>query len=429
MKRSENVINVSAKEPREAVQQHRAEPGSVVRIAPEWKVLGGFAVALMLSGGAMWGSTLGIFLAPLERELGWSQTQIYLGVSITYLLTPVVAPLVGWLLDRGHARRLIIGALLTQGLVFFGMSRMGHSIVIYYMLCILMFSTLLGVTPMPLTKVINGWFVAKRGLALGILFSVNYLGAMVAPIAALSIIDHLGWRQTYMAFGVAVLLLDTGAAMLWIRENPEQKEPAAQLGADKLEGAQRRIFLDAIRQKEFWVIAVWLVFYGYSFNSTSFHLVPLLEEHGLSRAKAAVAQSLVGFGGLTGNLLAGILLDRIRAPRLATLFATFPLVGLVLLATWPGQASGYIMAVSLGLAVGSEGTILMYLAGRYFAPDILGRVMSLELVVVVAGSALGPAVAALLHDHFGSYDELLALNALTFMVGALMPLGLKGYRY
>jgi len=48
-----------------------------------WKAVGGFAVALMLSGGALWASTIGIFLAPLEHELGWSQTQVYLGVSIT----------------------------------------------------------------------------------------------------------------------------------------------------------------------------------------------------------------------------------------------------------------------------------------------------------------------------------------------------------
>jgi predicted MFS family arabinose efflux permease len=172
-----------------------------------------------------------------------------------------------------------------------------------------------------------------------------------------------------------------------------------------------------------------LVLYGYSFNGISFHLVPILEEFGLSKAKAAVAQSLIGFGGLSGNLLAGFLLDRMRAARLASLFASFPLAGLGLLALWPAPASGYFMATCVGLAVGSEGTILMYLAGRYFAPILLGRVMSLQLVVVVMGAASGPAVAALLHDHFGGYHELLTLNAVTFLVGALMPFGLKAYRY
>lgn len=408
--------------------------GNAGLISHEWKVLAGFAVALLLSGGAMWASTLGLFLAPLERELGWTQTQIYLGVSITYLMTPVIAPLVGWLLDRGQARRVVIGALLLEALVFYGMSRMGHSIGIYYVLCVLMFGTVLGVTPMPLTQVINGWFVAKRGLALGILFSINYAGAMLAPIAALAIIDHLGWRPTYAVFGAMVLLFAAGAALLWIRENQGHKALATEISQEKSEAAPpsalpRSALMSAIRRREFWVVAVWLLFYGYSFNSISFHLVPLLEEFGLSKARAAVAQSLLGLGGLSGNLLAGILLDRIRAPRLATLFATFPLAGLVLLATWPGQASGYVMAVSLGLAVGSEGTILMYLGGRYFPPSILGRVMALLVIVVTVGAASGPAVAALLHDHFGGYDELLALNALTFIVGALMPFGLKDYRY
>ena len=132
---------------------------------------------------------------------------------------------------------------------------------------------------------------------------------------------------------------------------------------------------------------------------------------------------------LSGNLVAGVLLDRIRASRLATVFALFPLAGLVMLAVWPGQLSGYVMAASLGLAVGSEGTILMYLGGRLFAPAILGTVMALLLIVVTIGAASGPAVAALLHDHFGSYHHLLVLNGLTFLVSALMPLGLKAYRY
>lgn len=410
-------------------------------IAPEWKVLGGFGVIMVLSGGALWGSTLGIFLAPLEHALGWSQTQIYLGVSITFLMTPVFALLVGWLLDHGHARRIIIGSILLEALVFFGMSRMGQSIGAYYVLCILMFGTVLGVTPVPLTAVINSWFVDKRGLALGILFSLNYAGSMVAPLAALALIEHLGWRNAYAAFGVTVLLLATFAALFWVRVNPEQKLPAVEIAnpenrvatvdvaLPKAAGGQRSALLAAIRQKEFLIIAIWLVLYGYSFNSISFHLVPMLEEYGLSTTKAALAQGLVGFGGLTGNLLAGVLLDRVRASRLATLFALFPLVGIVMLAVWPSQASGYIMAVSLGLAVGSEGTILMYLGGRLFAPAILGTVMALLVIVVTIGAASGPAIASLLHGHFGSYHQLLVLNALTFLVSALLPLGLKAYRY
>ncbi|HET7300897.1 MAG TPA: MFS transporter [Oleiagrimonas sp.] len=384
---------------------------------------------MILSGGAWWASTLGVFLAPLEHDLGWSQTQIYLGVSITYLMTLIIAPLVGWLLDRGYICRTIIAAIVMEALVFYGMSRMGSSIIVYYVLCVLMFATVLGVTPVPLTKVINGWFVQKRGLALGILFSLNYAGAMVAPVAAETLIGRIGWRQTYAVFGTAVLILALGAALLWIRNKPEHRLPAADVAPHKPAGGQRAALWSAIRQKEFLIIAVWLVLYGYSFNSISFHLVPMLEEYGLSRTHAAVAQGLIGLGGLSGNLLAGLLMDRFRAQRLATWFAIFPLVGIAFLSLWPGSASGYVMAVSLGFAVGSEGTILMYLGGRYFAPGVLGSAMSLLLIVLTIGAASGPAIAALMHAHFGNYDLFLALNAVTFIVSALIPLGLKAYRY
>ncbi len=398
-------------------------------VGQAWKVLGGFAVVMILSGGAWWASTLGVFLSSLEHDLGWSQTQIYLGVSITYLMTLVIAPLVGWLLDRGYVCRTIIAAIVMEALVFYGMSRMGPSIVLYYVLCVLMFATVLGVTPVPLTKVINGWFVEKRGLALGILFSLNYAGAMAAPVAAEMLIGRIGWRQTYVVFGAAVLVLALGAALLWIRNQPEHGASVADMASGKPVGGQRAALWSAIRQKEFLVIAIWLVLYGYSFNSISFHLVPMLEEYGLSSTKAAVAQGLIGLGGLSGNLLAGMLMDRFRAQRLATLFALFPLVGIAFLSLWPSPVSGYVMAISLGFAVGSEGTILMYLGGRYFAPGVLGSVMSLLLIVMTIGAASGPSIAALMHTHFGSYDLFLALNAMTFIVSALIPLGLKAYRY
>ena len=67
----------------------------------------------MLAAG-IWAPTLGIFLAPLQHDLGWSQTQVYFGVTLAYLLAQLAAPLSGWIVDRGQVRRLMLGALLLQ---------------------------------------------------------------------------------------------------------------------------------------------------------------------------------------------------------------------------------------------------------------------------------------------------------------------------
>jgi MFS family permease len=184
----------------------------------------------------------------------------------------------------------------------------------------------------------------------------------------------------------------------------------------------------ALSQREFWVIAVWLVLYAYSFAAMSFHLVPLLREYGLSADRAALAQSVLGVGSLCGNLLAGALLDRVHAPRLATVFAIVPMCGIGLLVCFPGAALAYVMAATLGVAAGSETSILTYLLGRYFAGSVLGRVTSIQFIALATGAALGPFVAAILHDRYGNYHLLLLANAGTFAVAASAPLLLRQYR-
>ncbi|MDE0856179.1 MAG: hypothetical protein OSA97_17330, partial [Nevskia sp.] len=123
------------------------------------------------------------------------------------------------------------------------------------------------------------------------------------------------------------------------------------------------------------------------------------------------------------------LLDRVHARRLATLFAAVPMAGIALLANVPGSGTAYLMALGLGLAAGSEASVLMYMLGRYFPEAVLGRVVSIQFIALATGAALGPSAAALLHDRYGDYHVLLEVNAAAFAVAASAPLFLRKYRY
>lgn len=391
-----------------------------------WTVVAAAAMAMMFSAAGMWAPTLGIFLAPLQRDLGWSQTQVYFGVTLAYLLAQLAAPLIGWIVDRGQVRRLMLGALLLQVLAFAGFSRVGPELVPYYLLCVLTALATLGVSAIPLVRIVNGWFSHRRGLALGVLFAASTVGPMLHPLLAQRLIDTLGWRQAYAVLAALILLLGFGATALWVRENPQAGTAGAAAGGPR---AGWRELSAALAQRDFWVIGLWLVLYAYAYGGLNLHLVPLLRESGLSGGQAALAQSLLGAGSMCGNLLAGALLDRVHARRLATLFAAVPMVGIALLANVPGSGAAYLMALGVGLAAGSEASVLMYMLGRYFPEAVLGRVVSIQFIALATGAALGPSAAALLHDHYGDYQALLEVNAVAFAVAAGAPLFLRKYRY
>jgi MFS family permease len=398
------------------------------RPARGWTVVAAGAVAMMCSAAGIWAPTLGIFLSPLQHELGWSQTQIYLGITLAYLLAQLAAPAVGWIVDRGQVRRLMLGALLVQVLAFACFSRIGRDLVPYYALCIVTALATLGVSAIPLVRIVNGWFTAHRGLALGVLFAASTVGPVLHPLLAQRLIDSLGWRQAYLVFAAVTLVLGFGATALWVREN-DQPPGGTSAGNSSGGRAGWNELSAALAQRDFWVIGLWLVLYAYSYGGLNLHLVPLLKEAGISATRAAYAQSLLGIGSMCGNLLAAALLDRIHARRLATLFAAVPMAGIALLSNFPGTGSAYIMAMALGLAAGSEASVLMYMLGRYFPQAVLGRVVSIQFIALATGAAIGPSAAALLHDRYGGYPMLLLINAAAFAVAACAPLLLRKYRY
>ena len=225
-----------------------------------WAVVAAAAVAMMFSAAGIWAPTLGIFLAPLQHDLGWSQTQVYFGVTLAYLLAQLAAPLSGWIVDRGQVRRLMLGALLLQVLAFAGFSRIGPALLPYYLLCALTALATLGVSAIPLVRIVNGWFSRRRGLALGVLFAASTIGPMLHPLLAQRLIDSLGWlrfrqgrpqdalpllQKAYAAFPDAEVATHLGEVMWALGEKDQAHSLLLQAAKNDPDNAQLR---DAIKR-------------------------------------------------------------------------------------------------------------------------------------------------------------------------------------
>jgi MFS family permease len=115
------------------------------------------------------------------------------------------------------------------------------------------------------------------------------------------------------------------------------------------------------------------------------------------------------------------LLDRFAPEALALAIFALVAAGLLLLALGT-TAMALPGGVITGFAVGAELDLLAFLVSRHFAPALYGRAYGGVFGLFMVGGAIGPGMAGLLHDWFGSYQASLLASTGCVAVAALATL-------
>jgi MFS family permease len=396
--------------------------------ARSWRVLVGCALVLGFSFGAVWGSTLGLFLRPLQAELGWSRADIAFAMTLQLFIGPVVVVVLGWLVDRLPLRPLVAVGVVLQAANIAAFSLVGGSVWTFYGLVILIIFFGAGPSPITLSKIAQGWFDRRMGTALGVLFGAASAGSIVHPLIAARLIEALGWRQAYVALGGISLLFAGLATALLVRERLRRaRRPAAVASAAARAPTPHKdgvfdTFKLLLRQRNWWLLSLWNMLFAYGVAGIAFHLAPMLQDRGVSATQSAFALSFMGAGLLVGNLTIGWLLDRFRPRWLAAGLNVLPIAAMALLYMQGGLPVALLAAVMMGLSSGSDGALSAYLPRRLFGPEIFGQAYSSQVVASALGGGTAPWLVALMHERSGSYDLPLALAVLAFMGTAVTAL-------
>src|SRR6476659_8335384 len=162
------------------------------RIHPAWLALA--VTFLVLLSGAAVRSTPGVLFLPLEREFHWSRSTVSLAVSVNILLYGLVGPFAGALMQRLGVRRTSVIALtlLSAGVSLATLVRQPWQLVLLWGVVVGvgsgMAALVLGAT------IVNRWFVARRGLAMGLLTASTATGQLIFLPLLASVIQRHGWR-------------------------------------------------------------------------------------------------------------------------------------------------------------------------------------------------------------------------------------------
>src|SRR3982751_4579061 len=192
-------------------------PPSSRTIHPAWLALG-VTFLVLLSAAAVRATPRVLFL-PLEHEFHWSRSTVSLAVSVNSLIYGLVGPFAGALMQRLGVRRTTIIALslLAAGVSLATLVRQPWQLVLLWGGVVGigsgMAALVLGAT------IVNRWFVARRGLAMGILTASTATGQLIFLPLLAALIERNGWRPSILVVAVAAALMIPVVFAL-LRERP-----------------------------------------------------------------------------------------------------------------------------------------------------------------------------------------------------------------
>jgi len=379
-------------------------------------------------------ATLGILAASLHKEFGWGLAQITSANLVATCFTVIVAPFLGALVDRVGAKRIIVCAFIIEALLIASFYFVGSNIVWFYARYALLAVLSAGTTTVPFARIISRWFDRRRGIALGIALAFTGIGGATWSKAVPYLIEHFGWRSSFLWEGCFILVIVAPLLLLVLRENPESMGFA--IDGDALAAAKKAALpvektgltlREAIRTRTFWAVAFAFFIIPFPIQSIMVILVPMLITNGVAPKTAATAQASLWIAMVFGRLFSGWLVDRFFAPRVAAGLVLPALIGVAMLSAGAGISAAIVAAMLVGIANGSEGNILPYLTGKYFGLKQYTSIYASFFSCYALGSGLGAPLTALMVTHFGGYTKPLYVLMGCLVVGACTLMTFRAY--
>jgi len=384
---------------------------------PWWVVVGAVA-GLFVCNGPVLAFTFGVFLKPLMADMGWDRAQASFALSFGGIFGAMMVPVFGWLMDRWSIRKVALPGIAIYVVAIALLALSPKSLLAFALLFALAEGTSAIQTPIGYAKAIAAWFDRRRGLALGIAMGGVGLGGFVMPQLAEALIGRFTWRGAYFGLALLTAVVALPAVALWIREpRPGEGERGGpMMTAAKLPGLTVR---EVLATGHFWMLVAVFFLVGISINGTAAHVVPLLTDAGIPRAKAAATMGIFGLATLCGRLLAGYLVDRFFASYVATVLFLAPIAGFAFLA----NAHGVLPTIGvtlLGLGLGTEIDLIAFLVSRYFGQRSFGQLYGYCFMAFGFGSAGGRFLGGYLYDLAHSYNTALIGASVALVIAVVL---------
>lgn len=389
----------------------------------------------------------GVFVEPLEKEFGWTRTQINFSLTLG-LITGFLSPIVGRWMDRFGARPVMVVSLLFLAAGFLLRSVMTNAgnvtidtspdllfwqpdihftfLTQYYLFSLLLFVGFPGATVMPAGRLISIWFARTRGRMMGIVTAGNNFGGLtMVPLGAL-VIATAGWRWGFAVYGF-ILIGIAIAAWYFIRDRPEDVAgesnkrwaPPVMDARAAAAAAAGYTVREVVRMRTFYFISIGLTAAMFTYSAVLTQLFPHMEAEGFSKGEAAAGIAILAAFGIGSKLIFGRLSETITARWATVLSLAIQAVGLALFIVADGSDLAWVAVVVFGMGFGGLGALIPLTVAEAFGVRNFGSILGLISMVGVIPVVIGPTMAGFVFDRTGNYDLAFGITIVLFLGGAV----------
>lgn len=375
-------------------------------------------------------NTSGIFVAPVMDQFGWTQTDTTMYRTIQPLVSAVVAPFAGKLLQKGNPRWILAVVSLAFGLASWASA---YATELWQWN---LYGVVFGITAgffmyLAAPVLINTWFEKNAGIAISITAAaLSLLAAFASPIGQ-GMIDAYGWQTARAIMSIFTTVLSVVLTVLFVRKSPavmglvpvgaEHKPGESEVEKEEeLTYEEGATMAQAMRSPGLYMLV--LVAGIFVMCAAFFQQIPAYcSRTELGAGAGAMAVSIMMVGGIVFKLVLGALNDRIGVRYTGIIAAAAGAIGIAL-AYFAGSNVGMFYAGMVIFGGGYAGltVIAPMLARESFGSLNYSQIYSWVSTGIFVFTAISFVVYGMIYDTTGSYDLCFAVVIALYILGIIL---------
>ncbi|OWU80989.1 CynX/NimT family MFS transporter [Phaeobacter sp. 22II1-1F12B] len=347
-----------------------------------------------------------VVMPAIEAEFGADRASASLPYTLTMIGFALGNLVIGRIVDRFSVTIALIGAALGIALSFY-LTTLAPSILMISAAHLLV-GICTGVGFGPLIADISHWFLRRRGIAVALVASGNYLSGAIWPTLLADILAESGWRQVYVLLAVITLATVIPLSLLLRRRVPDEAHGIAQTASDlraKSAGMSPRTLT--------WLLGIAGIGCCVAMSMPQVHIVAYCVGLGYGPAVGAEMLSLMLLGGVVSRLVSGLAADKLGGLRILLIGSTLQCLALFFYLPYDGMISLYVISAMFGLAQGGIVPSYALVVREYLPAREAGARVGFVVMLTIVGMALGGWMSGWIYDLTGSYQWAF-LNGILF---------------
>lgn len=259
------------------------------------------------------------------------------------------------------------------------------------------------------------WFTSRRGLAVGLMGLVTSFGFSYAPQPLQSLINYFDYDKALLFIALILVGVFLPIVLIFFKNDPASCNLEMEQGLKEKIITSKYSSKDALIEKDvheakkdimFWIILVFLGYWGMYNTAITFHIVSIFNEVGTDALAAVKIFLPISIISVISRFIASFISDRFNIRYIFYVFS-ISLMGASLAIFLLSTTFGYfLLIISLGIAGGLFGMLNIVTWPKLYGKKHLGAISGFAMSIIVAGSAIGPWFFSIIFKYTQSYKSV-----------------------